>query len=96
MPTIAFPAYSSLWFSADELEYEIVEGNEYAVIVVHFVEENNEDPQTFAWKVKFDGSITSQEALQLISDTDSEFEVVFNNDQIASITYFSLEGEAWL
>ncbi len=96
MPTITYPAYSSLWFSADELEYELGEGNDYAVIVVDFVDEIDGEPVSFAWKVKFDGSISSQDALQLISDNDSEFEVVFDENQIASINYKTLEGEEWL
>lgn len=96
MPTITYPAYSSLWFSDDELEYPIGEGSDYAVIVVDFVEEVNGESASFAWKVAFDGSITSQEALQLIGDNDSEFEIVFTGDEISGINYFSFEGEEWL
>lgn len=96
MPTITYPAYSSQWFSVDELEYSIGEGSDYAVIVIDFVEENNEDPVTFAWKVQFDGSISSLDALQLISENDSEFELILEGDQITGLNYLAMEGEEWL
>src|SRR5690606_35097764 len=82
MPTITYPAYSSLWFSADELDYAIGTGEDHTVIVIDFVEEQGSDPVTFAWKVQFDGSITSEEALLLIAENDVDFDVSFDNGEI--------------
>lgn len=96
MPTITYPAYSSQWFSVDELEYSIGEGEDYAVIVIDFVEANNDDPVSFAWKVQFDGNISSLDALQLINENDLEFELTLEDGQIANLTYMALEGGEWL
>lgn len=90
-PTVTYPAYSSLWFSADELTYSVGEGPNSAVIVIDFVD--GEDV-SFAWKVNFDGTITPQQALELIADTDIDFEVTFDGAS-STVTYGELSGNEW-
>lgn len=96
MPTVTYPAYSSQWFLADEFEYALGEGDDYAVVVIDFVEENGEDPVSFAWKVQFDEVITFKDALLLIDSLDSEFEVEFDGENLVALRYKNLEGTEWL
>ncbi|MGO1584880.1 T9SS type A sorting domain-containing protein [Mesonia sp.] len=95
MPTITYPAYSSLWFTQDEFDYAIGEGSNYSVIVVDFVEDATEENVSFAWKVAYDGTITAHEALLLIDQEDTEFDIVIENDEITSINYATLLGNDW-
>lgn len=96
MPTITYPAYSSLWFSIDEFDYTLGEGDNYAVIVVDFVESGNDDPASYAWKVNFDETMTVKEALILISNNDADFQANFEEDELLDISYKTMFGEAWL
>lgn len=96
MPTITYPAYYSKWFTVEEFEYALGEGENYAVIVVDFVEENGNEQVSIAWKVQFEETITSKDALLLIAELDSQFEVEFDEEEILSIQYKDLQGNHWL
>lgn len=96
MPTTTYPAYHSQWFTGEEFEYSLGEGEDYAVIVVDFVEENGNEPVSFAWKIQFEESITAKDALLLIADLDSQFEVEFDEEELLSIQYKELQGNDWL
>lgn len=96
MPTITYPAYYSKWFTVEEFEYALGEGENYAVIVVDFVEENGNGPVSIAWKVQFEETITSKDALLLIAELDSQFKVEFDEEEILSIQYKDLQGNDWL
>lgn len=96
MPTVTYPAYSSLWFSVDEFDYSLGEGENTAVIVLDFVDSENDDPASFAWKIKFDGTINIQDALTVISNNDSEFQANFDAGELLDITYKTMTGDAWL
>lgn len=94
-PTITYPAYHSQWFTVEEFDYSLGEGENYAVIVVDFVTENGTDPASVAWKIKFDEEISFQEALLLIADNDSEFSIDFDGEEISFLRYQNQEGTSW-
>ena len=96
MPTVTYPAYSSLWFSIEELDYALGEGENTAVIVVDFVDSEDNDSASFAWKIKFDGTISVKQALTLISDSDNDFQANFDGIDLLDITYKAMRGDAWL
>lgn len=95
-PTITYPAYGSLWFSEEEFDYAIGEGENYTVVVVDFVNEDGSEPDSFAWKVLFNGSITPKEALLAISVNDSKFEAYYEGDELVSIEYDQNQAAQWL
>lgn len=90
-PTVTYPAYSSLWFTTDELIYSVGEGENSAVVVVDFVDG---EEVSFAWQINFDGTITPQQALELIADNDTAFEVVFDQEN-STVTYGDLTANLW-
>ena len=96
MPTITYPAYSSLWFSVDEFEYSLGAGDYSTVIVVDFVDDGNADSASYAWKINFDEAISVKEALTLISEKDADFQANFNGEELINITYKTLTGDVWL
>lgn len=92
-PTVTYPAYSSLWFSAEEVLYWIGEGENESVIVIDFNNESG-DTVTYAWGVRYTGAIVASEAFALIADEDDNLDITFTDGEITSITYNSLEGTA--
>lgn len=95
MPTITYPAYSSLWFTSTAIDYSIGEGSNYSIIVVDFVEDATAENLSFAWKVNYNETITAHEALLLIDENDTEFDVMIDNGEIISINYATLQGNVW-
>ena len=93
-PTVTYPAYSSLWFTTDELTYSIGEGTNSAVIVVDFATDLGASTNSFAWKINFDGTITPQQALELIAQNDSEFDIIFDGTD-STVTYGDLTADLW-
>lgn len=94
-PTVTYPAYNSLWFTVDELTYSIGEGANSAVIVVDFVADTDTSTTSFAWKINFDGSITPQNALELIAQNNPTFEVTFTGGTLTSVVYGAYTGNEW-
>jgi len=90
-PTVTYPAYSSLWFSSEDVTYWIGEGENESVIVIDF-NAPGEAPVTFAWGIHYNGTLTAQEALTQISDADIDLDVTITNNAITAITYNELTG----
>jgi len=89
MPTITYSAYSSLWFKSEDVNYWIGEGENESVIVIDF-NATGEAPVTFAWGVRYNGTLTAREALMLIADTDTNLDITVANNAITAITYNEL------
>lgn len=91
-PTVTYPAYSSLWFSQNEVEYWVGEGDNESVIVIDFNAEG-ETPVTYAWGVRYNNSfIAAHQALKLISDADPNLDVTIAGGVVTAITYNDLSG----
>jgi len=90
-PTVTYPAYSSQWFSSDNVGYWIGEGQNKSVVVLDF-NLPGEAPVTYAWGVRYNGNITAKDALILIAQMDSGLDITIANDIITSVTYYGLSG----
>lgn len=92
-PATPWAAYSSLWFDKDEISFWVGSGADSAVMVIDFVESEYGAAPTFAFGVKFNGSITGAQMLSLLDAADVNLSVnmaTYLND----IVYNDLEGIA--
>jgi len=90
-PTVTYAAYSSLWFNSDDVTYWIGEGENESVIVIDF-NAPGEAPVTYAWGIRYNGTITAHEALTQISDADTALNITITEDAVTAITYNDLTG----
>lgn len=65
-PAIPIAAYSSQWLLKKDVEFWVGSGADSAVLVLDFVQSNDEDAVSYAFGVKFNDSITGAEMLSLI------------------------------
>lgn len=94
-PTFKYAAYSPTWFSMEEVEFWIGEGENSVAITIDFIADENEQFVTYVWGVKFNQSIAGVQALEMIADADEDLEI--NIDQagvLQSISYKGMEREA--
>lgn len=91
-PGIPIPAYSSLWFNENQIDYWVGTGSKSAVLIVDFVQDNQDQPVvSYAFGVKFENSITGKEMLEAVAENNPNFTVnmtQFLND----ISYNGLTG----
>lgn len=92
-PGTPWPAYSSQWFSKEDVEFWVGSGADSAVLVLDFVGELYGPAPTYAFGVKFDGSITGKQMLQLVDAADQNLSVDLNT-YLNDIIYNDLEGIA--
>jgi len=94
-PTFKYAAYSPDWFSMEEVEYWVGEGENSATITIDFVTDEDEEIVTYVWGVKFDQSITGEQALERIANADGELEInIDQSGMLESISYKGMEREA--
>ena len=94
-PTFKYAAYSPDWFSLDDVEYWFGEGENEAAITIAFVSDQNEEVVTYVWGVKFDGSITGDQALEMIADADADLEInIDETGVLQSVSYKGMERVA--
>lgn len=99
VPTTTYPAYHSLWFDAEDVTFWVGEGENKSVIVIDF-NQGEVTPTTYAWGIKYNGTITAENALALIDAADTNLELSFSEGKITGATYKSLSpvlsgGKGW-
>lgn len=93
-PTFKYAAYNPEWFTLDEVEYWVGEGENKAAVTIDFVADENEEVVTYVWGVKFEDALTASEALELLATADNDLEVVFDESgMLESITYKNMLRE---
>lgn len=90
-PTVTYPAYSSLWFTQNEIEYWVGEGENKSVIIIDF-NTDSETPVTYAWGVRYNGLITAQAAFDLIAEADANLDITVVGGEITAVTYNDLSA----
>jgi len=90
-PTVTYPAYDSQWFGPINVNYWIGEGTNQSIVVLDFNTESN-TPVTYGWGIKYNGTITAEQALTQIAAADSALAITTTAGAINSITYNGLSG----
>lgn len=65
-PVTPIPAYSSLWFSQNDIENWIGSGSNQSLILVDFGTTTDEVEDSFVFGIQYEGSISAEEALEMI------------------------------
>lgn len=84
-PITPIPAYSSLWFSQNDIETWIGTGSNQSLVVVDFGTTTNDIKDSFVFGIQYDGSITAEEALLLIENNTSYFSYSVVSSEITDI-----------
>lgn len=93
-PTFKHAAYSPDWFSLNDVEYWIGEGENEATVTIDFVADENEEIVTYVWGIKFDGTISGDQALELVAEADDNLEVnISATGDLEWINYKGMERE---
>lgn len=90
-PTVTYPAYDSQWFGPINVNYWVGEGTNQSIVVLDFNTESN-TPVTYGWGIKYNGTITAEQALTQIAAADSALAITTAAGSISSITYNQLAG----
>lgn len=92
-PAKPWAAFNSLWFDKSEVEYWVGTGLDSAVLVIDFVVNPDGDAKSFAYGVKFTGSITGKQMLQMVDASDPNLHVSIPQ-YLDDITYNHFSGLA--
>lgn len=90
-PTVTYPAYNSTWFSKSDVDFWVGTGTNESVVVIDF-NTSEDETVTYAWGIRYDGTITKTQALDLIDAADNNLQLSIANDQVNSISYGTLTG----
>ncbi|KAB1229639.1 T9SS type A sorting domain-containing protein [Chryseobacterium viscerum] len=94
-PSPPVAAYSSTWYTPSQVTNWIGTGSNTSLIVIDFGTDNaNGSANSFVFGIKYNGSITAEQALQLIQSQTSYFNVTSANNQISNLSLNSFTGNA--
>ncbi|SDI16247.1 T9SS type A sorting domain-containing protein [Chryseobacterium jejuense] len=100
-PSTPVPAYSSEWYTSSQITNWMGTGNNKSLVVVDFGTHNsNNNANSFVFGIKYNGSITAEQALQLIQSQASYFNFTSSNNQISNLSLNTFSGnnsgtESW-
>ncbi len=99
-PSAPVAAYSSAWYSAAQVTNWIGTGSNASLVIIDFGTDNANGANSFVFGIKYNGSITAEQALQLIRSQVSYFNFTSANNQISSLSLNSFTGntsgsESW-
>ncbi|MGI9653191.1 T9SS type A sorting domain-containing protein [Chryseobacterium sp. RLHN22] len=94
-PVTPIPAYSSLWYNASQITNWIGTGSNKSLVVVDFGTDNsNGNANSFVFGIQYNGTITAEQALQLINAQVSSFNYASSSNQVSSLSLNSFSGTA--
>lgn len=86
-PSTPVPAYSSQWYASSQITNWIGTGTNKSLVVIDFgTNQSNGNPDSFVFGIKYNGSITAEQALQLIQSQASYFNFTSSNSQISALS----------
>lgn len=91
-PVTPIPAYSSQWFQASQITNWIGTGTNKSLVVVDFGTQTDEIENSYVFGIQYNGTITAEQALQLIQTETSYFNFTTNTNQIATLNLGSNSG----
>ncbi|REC47792.1 T9SS type A sorting domain-containing protein [Chryseobacterium pennipullorum] len=87
-PSTPVPAYSSGWYTPSQITNWIGTGNNKSLVVIDF------GANSFVFGIQYYGSITGDQALQLIQAQASYFTFSLVNDQVSALALNTFTGNA--
>jgi hypothetical protein len=94
-PVTPIPAYSSLWYNSSQITNWIGTGSNKSLVVVDFGTDNsNGNANSFVFGIQYNGSITAEQALQLIDAQTNTFNYTSAANQVSSLSLNSFSGTA--
>ncbi|MCX8523085.1 T9SS type A sorting domain-containing protein [Chryseobacterium formosus] len=94
-PATPIPAYSSLWYNASQITNWIGTGSNKSLVVVDFGTNNsNGNANSFVFGIQYNGTITAEQALQLIDAQTSTFSYTSAANQVSTLSLNSFSGTA--
>lgn len=92
-PSTPVPAYGSQWYTSSQITNWIGTGTNKSLVVVDFGTNNsNGNAHSFVFGIQYNGSITAEQALQLIQSQASYFNFTSSNNQISSVSLNTFTG----
>lgn len=85
-PITPIPAYSSLWLSHSDITNWIGSGSNESLVIIDFGTDTNGAPDSYVFGIKYNGSITAENALELISNEFPSFSYTLQGQNIEGIT----------
>lgn len=94
-PSTPVPAYNSAWFNSSQIINWIGTGTNKSIVVVDFnINNSNGNADSFAFGIQYNGTITAEQALQLIDSQVSEFNYTSAANQISSLSLNNFSGNS--
>lgn len=94
-PVTPIPAYSSLWFSEENIVTWFGEGENQSIVIVDFGTDTDETADSFAFGIRYDEeSISLTEAMDLLVDSVNTFSYTMDGDIVSEISWNGHEGTA--
>ncbi|SMP23604.1 T9SS type A sorting domain-containing protein [Chryseobacterium profundimaris] len=94
-PATPIPAYSSLWYNASQITNWIGTGSSKSLVVVDFGTDNSAgNADSFVFGIQYNGTITAEQALQLIDNYVDSFTYSPAANQVAALLFNSFSGTA--
>lgn len=94
-PAMPIPAYSSLWYNSSQITNWIGSGSNKSLVVVDFgTNDSNGNANSFVFGIQYNGTITAEQALQLIDAQTSSFNYTSIANQVSSLSLNSFSGTA--
>ncbi|MDW9381874.1 T9SS type A sorting domain-containing protein [Chryseobacterium sp. JV558] len=93
-PSTPVAAYSSSWYAPSQVTNWVGTGSNKSLVVIDFGTDNANGANSFVFGIKYNGSITADQALQLIQTQVSYFNFTSANNQISNLSLNSFTGNA--
>lgn len=100
-PSTPVPAYSSQWYTSSQITNWIGTGNNKSLVVVDFgTDHSNGNANSFVFGIQYNGTLTAEQALQLIQSQATYFNFTSSNNQVSSLSLNTFTGnnsgsESW-
>ncbi|MET3037371.1 T9SS type A sorting domain-containing protein [Chryseobacterium sp. NRRL B-14859] len=94
-PVTPIPAYSSNWYKNTQITNWIGTGSNKSLVVIDFGTDNsNGNANSFVFGIQYDGTITAEQALQIIQSHSSYFNFTSANNQVSTLSLNSFTGNS--
>lgn len=100
-PSTPLPAYNSQWYTSSQITNWIGTGSNRSLVIVDFGTHNsNGHANSFVFGIQYNGTLTAEQALQLIQSQAPYFNFTYSNNQISSLSLNTFTGsnsgtESW-